>query len=85
MRIFSLTKINSGPECVGEIEEAEECCARHINNNNINNTFDFILKTTLLMQLHATEPCLTLPCLSVYKLYISYLYPTHPSTLSKVK
>ena len=40
-------KINSGPEeDVEEIEEAEECGTRSINNNNINNTFDFIVFAT---------------------------------------
>ena len=42
MRIFSLTKIESGPE-KQEIEEAEECGARRVNDNNINNSFDFIV------------------------------------------
>ena len=48
MMIFSLTKIYSGPEEDEEaIEEAEECGARSINNNNINKTFDFIVFATL--------------------------------------
>ena len=49
MRIFSLIKINSGPEeDVEAIEEAEECGTRSINNNNnINKTFDFIVFATL--------------------------------------
>ena len=50
MRIFSLTKIDSGPE-KQEIEEAEECGTRSINDNNINKTFDFIVsqsETTIL-------------------------------------
>ena len=48
MKIFSLTKINSWPEeeDVEAIEEAEECGARRIKDNNINNTFDFILWAT---------------------------------------
>ena len=46
MRIFSLTKINSGPEDEEEIEEAVECGTRSINNNNTNNTSDFIVFET---------------------------------------
>ena len=47
MRIFSLSKINPGPEEVDEeIEEAEQFDTRSINNNNINNTFDFIVFAT---------------------------------------
>ena len=48
MRIFSLTKIDPGPEEEQEIEEAEECGTRSINNNN---TLDFIvlqLNTTIV-------------------------------------
>ena len=59
IRIFSLTKINSGPE-EEEIEEAKECGTRSINDNNINNTFDFIVFATqysilFKVQLHTTE------------------------------
>ena len=43
MRIFSLTKIDPGPEEVEEINEAEECDTRRINTNN---TFDFIVSAT---------------------------------------
>ena len=44
MRIFSLTKIESGPEeDVEEIKEAENCGTRRINTNN---TFDFIVSAT---------------------------------------
>ena len=47
MRIFSLTKIESGPEeDVEAIEEAEECGDRCSNDNNTNNTFDFIVFET---------------------------------------
>ena len=45
IRIFSLTKINSGPEEDVEeiVTEAEECGTMSINDNNINKTFDFIV------------------------------------------
>ena len=47
IRIFSLTKINSGPEEEKqEIEEAKECGTRSINNNNISDTLDFIVFAT---------------------------------------
>ena len=47
MRIFSLSKINSVPEAQEEeIKEEEECGTMSINNNNINNMFDFIVFTT---------------------------------------
>ena len=74
MRIFSLTKIDSGPE-KQEIEEAEECGTRSINDNNINNTFDFIVlqsETTILTILNSAARC------------VLALYPTHPRTFSKV-
>ena len=43
MRIFSLAKIDPGPEEVEEIKEAEECGTMKINTNN---TFDFIVFAT---------------------------------------
>ena len=46
-RIFSLANINSVPEAQEEeIEEEEECGTMSINNNNINNIFDFIVFAT---------------------------------------
>ena len=48
MRVFSLTKINSVPEEEEEeTEEAEDCDTRSINDNNISETFDFIVFATL--------------------------------------
>ena len=44
IRIFSLIKIDSGSE--KQVEEAEECGTRSINDNNINSTFDFIVFAT---------------------------------------
>ena len=71
MRIFSLTKIESGPE-KQEIEEAEECGTRSINDNNINKTFDFIVVQSETTILNSAARC------------VLALYPTHPRTFSKV-
>ena len=49
--VFSLVKINTGPEQKEEAEEAEECDTMSINDHITKNTFDFIflqLKTTIL-------------------------------------
>ena len=71
MRIFSLTKIDPGPE-KQEIEEAEECGTRSINDNNINKTFDFIVLQSETTILNSAARC------------VLALYPTHPRTFSKV-
>ena len=51
MMVFSVVKINPGPEEEEEVEEAEQCDTMSINDHNASNTFDFIflqLKTTIL-------------------------------------
>ena len=46
MKIFSPAKIDTGSMEDKEIEEAEECGARNINDNNVKNTFDFMFCAT---------------------------------------